>query len=283
MNSSFCPGSEWLYYKIYAGVKTANIILLENLYPIIWSLQNEGMVDKWFFIRYNDPDAHLRIRLHFRNSEQSATAMLTFQTVLQPLQDAGNIWNVQVDTYKREIERYGEQTIGAAETLFYYDSEAIIEYIALKPDFNEEETQLIFSMVNIERFLQAFGMQNKDKMGLMNQLQMRFKEEFHAGKTLKKELDRHYRKHSDKISCALDFMENKDCNAFFNIVNRKEKAIMEVVESIKLQLQIPLQDFIESHIHMMINRQYTSQQRKYECVVYDHLHRYYKMKQFKNN
>ncbi|WP_404827730.1 hypothetical protein [Flavobacterium shii] len=31
-----------------------------------------------------------------------------------------------------------------------------------------------------------------------------------------------------------------------------------------------------SHIHMIMNRQYTSKQRMYELIIYDHLYRYYK-------
>jgi hypothetical protein len=48
------------------------------------------------------------------------------------------------------------------------------------------------------------------------------------------------------------------------------------IQDLKKELQIPLSQFLSSHVHMMINRQYTSKQRKYELVIYDHLYRYYK-------
>ncbi|WP_404827363.1 lantibiotic dehydratase C-terminal domain-containing protein [Flavobacterium frigoritolerans] len=41
-------------------------------------------------------------------------------------------------------------------------------------------------------------------------------------------------------------------------------------------LSISLSSFLMSHIHMMVNRQYTSKQRMYELLIYDHLYRYYK-------
>ena len=39
MKRDFCIGSEWLYYKIYTGVKTADLILMEKLYPLILDLK----------------------------------------------------------------------------------------------------------------------------------------------------------------------------------------------------------------------------------------------------
>ncbi|WP_367276800.1 lantibiotic dehydratase C-terminal domain-containing protein [Flavobacterium sp.] len=41
-------------------------------------------------------------------------------------------------------------------------------------------------------------------------------------------------------------------------------------------MEIPLFDFLSSHIHMMVNRQFTSRQRQYEFLIYDHLYRFYK-------
>ncbi len=62
MKRDFCIGSEWLFYKIYTGVTTADHILLEKLYPIILELNEKKLILKWFFIRYKDTDDHLRIR-----------------------------------------------------------------------------------------------------------------------------------------------------------------------------------------------------------------------------
>ena len=62
MNRVFSLGSEWVYFKIYSGYKIADVILLEYLKEKIELLQSENIIKKWFFIRYNDSDSHLRIR-----------------------------------------------------------------------------------------------------------------------------------------------------------------------------------------------------------------------------
>jgi len=38
-----------------------------------------------------------------------------------------------------------------------------------------------------------------------------------------------------------------------------------------------------AHIDMMVNRQFTSRQRQYELLIYDHLYRFYKTQELKND
>ena len=52
---------------------------------------------------------------------------------------------------------------------------------------------------------------------------------------------------------------------------------------LKVKLQINMNSFLSSHIHMMINRQFTSRQRQYELVIYDHLFRFYKTQMFQKS
>lgn len=66
---TFTIGSEWMYYKIYCGVKTADDIMLKVIQPICKQLLQEQSIDKWFFIRYSDPDAHLRVRFHLTSPD----------------------------------------------------------------------------------------------------------------------------------------------------------------------------------------------------------------------
>ena len=58
----FPPGSEWLYAKLYTGIATADDVLLEVIAPLTQEALRRGAADKWFFIRYADPQWHLRLR-----------------------------------------------------------------------------------------------------------------------------------------------------------------------------------------------------------------------------
>ncbi len=283
MKRDFCIGSEWVYYKIYTGVKMADIILLEKLYPVISMLKQNTLIDKWFFIRYKDTDEHIRMRLHCTSIEMVSTVINSFYPVFNELIESDIIWKLQTDTYQREIERYGENTIIESESLFYFDSEMIVEYLAIKPYFINEETQLLFSFLVIDNFLNSFLLNNTDKLKLMNELQLSFKKEFQADKLLKKQFDKHYRELSNDIYSYMTKKSIEEYSELYDIVNNKNKNTSLLISAIRNNLQISLFDFLQSHIHMTINRQYTSRQRQYECLIYDHLYRYYKSVEFRPN
>ena len=282
MKRDFCIGSEWLYYKIYTGVKTADLLLWEEFAPIIEQLKAKKVIEKWFFIRYNDPDLHLRLRFLVTKPEAIATIISEFHPVFEELLVNHLVWKVQTDTYQREMERYGEKTMIDSESLFWHDSEMIIRYLTLKSSFEHNETPLLFSCTAIDTILNSFGLSNSDKLSLMDKLQLAFKKEFDADKSLKKELDKHYRELFQEMQQFLLGKEDEDHPEIFNIIKAKDNKSKDLIDSINGKLQIPLSEFLCSHIHMMINRQYSSKQRMYELLIYDHLHRYYKMTEYRN-
>ncbi|NJM79924.1 MAG: lantibiotic dehydratase [Flavobacterium sp.] len=69
--SNYLPGNEWLYFKIYSGVKTGDYILTEKILPLVNDLLNDGSIQKWFFIRYYDTDNHIRFRVQLKNNDES--------------------------------------------------------------------------------------------------------------------------------------------------------------------------------------------------------------------
>ncbi|MBF7092716.1 thiopeptide-type bacteriocin biosynthesis protein [Flavobacterium sp. ALJ2] len=276
MKRDFCLGSEWLYYKIYTGVKTADIVLIEKLYPIIFLLKERNLISEWFFIRYKDSDEHLRIRFLIDSPNKLAQIIALFYPVLNQLLEQNSIWKVQTDTYKREIERYGQNTMIDSEFIFWHDSEMVLKYLILKSEFVTNEMQLFFSFCAIDNFLNSFHLSNANKLKLMDELQLSFKEEFKADKTLKKEMDKQYRELFPEINRFLSGKTKNDYPEVFELIQEKQTQIDKVTLRIKENLQISLSSFLMSHIHMMVNRQYTSKQRMYELLIYDHLYRYYK-------
>jgi thiopeptide-type bacteriocin biosynthesis protein len=280
MKRNYCIGSEWLYYKIYSGPKTADFLLLEKLNPIIERLIAENIINKWFFIRYKDPQEHIRIRFYSKSSKNLLVVISELFPVLNHLLEQDVIWKIQTETYQREIERYGENTIENSETLFWHDSELILKYLYIKSFFVKEETQLLFSFLSIDDFLNSFSLSNTEKLNLMDHLQLSFKKEFDADKVLKKEMDVNYRKLSQEINSFLTNSYQNEYPGIFKIINERQLKIKNVIPFIKSDLQISLFSFLTSHIHMMVNRQFTSSQRKYEAIIYDHLYRYYKTIKF---
>ena len=84
---NFYPGDEWLYFKIYGGIKTCDDLICGKLYTLMKKLKRDKIIDKWFFIRYSDPDFHIRLRLHITTPEYMWSAICAINKLLRPLCD----------------------------------------------------------------------------------------------------------------------------------------------------------------------------------------------------
>ena len=282
MKREFSIGSEWLYFKIYCGVKTADFILSDFLKHPIEILLEQKHIIKWFFIRYNDPDAHLRLRFKIENPQHLGTVINTIHSVLNPLVEEHLIWKIQTDTYTRELERYGEATYELSESIFQADSELILDYIGLKPYFENDTTAILFSFLAIDQFLTLFSQTNQEKMMLLDHWQSSFKTEFQADKNLKKEFDKNYRSIEKELESFLLFEKKETLGPIYEAILLKNEKIKDSIPLIKTNLELALSSFLSSHVHMMLNRQFTSRQRAYELLIYDQLFRYYKKCCFRN-
>lgn len=281
MQRDFCLGSEWLYYKIYTGVKTSDYILLEKLQPVISNLESEKIIEKWFFIRYQDPEEHIRIRFLVKNTKNIFTTIQAFYPIFNELLKQNLVWNIQTDTYKREIERYGKTTMIDSEFFFWKDSKMTLQYIEAKSRFSTPEMPLLFSFYAINSFLNSFNLSIGEKLSLMDNLQNSFKIEFETGKEQKKEMSKSYASLYPQMNILLEAASKKNFREITKIVNQKSKQTAKKALNIKIKSEISLKSLLASHIHMMINRQYTSKQRTYELIIYDHLYRYYKTLNYK--
>jgi thiopeptide-type bacteriocin biosynthesis protein len=103
---------------LYTGTKTADAILKNEMIDYVREMLKNNIIDKWFFIRYSDPDFHIRLRLQLKETRSFTCIFNRFFEYFQPIVNADLVWNIECDTYKREIERYGANTISLVEKLF---------------------------------------------------------------------------------------------------------------------------------------------------------------------
>lgn len=282
MQRDFCLGSQWLYYKIYTGLRTADYILLEKLSPVISDLENKKIIEKWFFIRYKDSDEHIRIRFLINNPKDLSTIIESFYPVFNTLMEENLVWKIQTDTYKRELERYGEKTIKESEFIFWKDSKMILQYLELKSSFQLQELPLLFSFYTIDSFLNLFQLTINDKLLLLNELQISFNKEFEIDKEQKKVMQRNYKALEPQMQSILNGFYKDDFTEVLSIADCKSNEIKKVISTIRDKMEVSSFSFLSNHIHMMINRQYSSKQRMYELIIYNHLYQYYKTLSYKN-
>lgn len=121
----FLPGGEWLYLKIYCTAQQSDRVL-GTVHTLLRKFPEQDLC--WFFIRFRDPQPHLRVRV--RCGPDTATTLLrAFNDAFSNDPLSPVIREVSSDTYEREIERYTPQLIPAVEALFHAGSENVLELL----------------------------------------------------------------------------------------------------------------------------------------------------------
>ena len=275
---NFSVGSEWVYFKFYMGVKVGDNFLSQAIKPLTEELINQKLIDKWFFIRYADPEKHLRFRIHLSDLAGIGKVFLLVKDFVQLFENEGIIWKIQVDSYQREIERYGSEAIELTETLFYKDSTAILSMIDQTEGEEREIIRWQWCLKAIETYLNDFGLTLIEKKDLMEKMKTNFAKEFHLDKALKIQLDQRFRNNRTLIERILDdkLNENHEYSPLFQAITDKSEQTKALIKQIKaLKSSDELTNYLYDTIHMTVNRTISDNQRVHELVMYDFLFRYY--------
>lgn len=275
-------GTKWLYYKIYCGEKSADRILTDIIKPLVNNLIEEKVIDNFFFIRYTDPGLHLRIRLRLITVDSIGSVATKVYRELAPLFQSGHISNIQLDTYKQELSRYGSSSIGLSEELFFHNSISVLEMLSLIWGDEREHFRWLWAMRAIDELLGAFGYFLENKLKIMETLKDSFAREFKIDKNLKEQLNKKYRREKENIEQILNRPSGIQINSdIMTPLLNATKYIKKIADQFKAlekkgELEVSISSLLISHIHMLMNRVIISNAREHELVIYDFLFRYYK-------
>jgi lantibiotic biosynthesis protein len=277
---SFPPGSEWLYAKLYTGTATADVLLREVVEPVVREVMAEGAADGWFFIRYGDPEWHLRLRFHGDPGALPAGVLPRLYAAAAPLLDDGRLWRVQLDTYEREIERYGgPEGMLLSERLFQVDSEAVLEILGMLEGDEGADFRWRLALRGIDTLLDDLRLDQEGKMGVLRNIRESFNREFGGGKGLRVQLDQRFRQEWRSLLPLLDSAGDEESElapALAVLRRRSERSAPIVAELRELEaagrLNQTVADLAPSYVHMHVNRMIRSAARAHEMVLYDFLH-----------
>ena len=285
MKRTFIIGDEWLYFKVYTGFKTADTLLTDTIFPLSQYLLQEKMIDHWFFIRYSDPQFHIRIRFHIPENKNLALIIQHFNHTIQHYINHDLVWKIQTDTYQREIERYGAELIDLSEQLFSLSSEMICKTIALGAVKQNEDLRWLLGLKMIDTLLTDFEFSLQDKHNLLNTLQGNFGKEYGITTDFRRQFGQKYRTEKMHIEKILDKSseQNEEYSTLFQPIlenSVKAKIIIKNIIALKQKTvngkkTLFLEENLSSYIHMTLNRLFRTQQRTHELILYDYLFRYY--------
>lgn len=258
---SFSVGSEWLYFKIYCGEKTADDLLANEIKIFVDELLETQIIEQFFFIRFQDPEPHIRLR--FKGNTATffyAKIIEKLNQILQPFQENGLVHKIQIDTYNREIERYGQRTMLLSEELFFADSLAVLNFLHNSP---EDYERLWFGLQRINTYLNSFGLSIEQKKVFAEKMQRSFLQEFGGETDLRKKLNDKFREVSSDLHRVFDDAEPFDIYSITTQIN----ALITDNEQFS--------SLLSSYIHMFINRLFISNNRTYELLLYHFLTKLY--------
>ena len=283
---SFLPGSEWLYAKIYASPSHMDRLLTETISPLAQRVLSAGGADRWFFIRYSDPHLHLRLRFHGDPKRLSSDLLPQLWKCTDPEIQRGTLWRVQLDTYEREVERYGGLAgIHIAERFFHLDSDLVLELLnALRLSAGAAARWQV-ACYSVDRLLSGLGFNISEKRELVNRLGKYYEKNFSLDQRYKKQLSEKFRNQRSILEKIIGGSEELD--AFPPEVHRaiasyteRQKAIRADLDEQKAvgELMQPVSELVSSYVHMHLNRMFRSAQNAQEMVLYDFLARTYDSK-----
>jgi lantibiotic biosynthesis protein len=277
----FTIGSEWLFYKIYCGHKTADLILTEVIKPLVAEFRAKDSIEKFFFIRYSDPEPHLRVRFYHSQGIDFHRVITKFYAAIDVYITRGLVAKIQSDTYQREVERYGENTMSLSESLFMQDSFMTLEMLSRIEGSEGEEYRWRYAFRAIDDLLDNFELSLSQKKALLLQLKTNFFQEFNGNKYLTQQLSGHFRTHRGSLLSILgEPNDDNEINELLDIFESQKADNHNIAKQILAHYEnktanVELFDLLSSYIHMTLNRLFAAQQRKHELVVYDLLYRYY--------
>lgn len=263
---SFSVGSEWLYFKIYCEEKSSDKLLL-LLHPLINQLIEENTVMQFFFVRYQDPDYHLRFR--FRGNPQNGFYHQVIDVVKETLEEyvqSGLVYKIQLDTYERELERYGSEQIELCENLFHLDSMNFLDSLSSFEEIPNEMERFELSVRRINLILSNSNLTLSECVVLMENLKENFFNEFEGNSTLRKQLGMHYRNFKGMIDQVFE-VDTTNLNPLL------KANLSELSQDLSDQSQYFA--ILGSLIHMSVNRTFNTKQRAYELILYHCLAKHY--------
>ena len=159
------PGSDWLFLKLYCPQSLEEEIIAGPLRSFGEFVRSAGLADAWFFVRFADPDCHLRIRFHGDPHTLLGELLTQVSEWATDLIADGSCQRFGFDTYERELERYGGETgIGLAEAVFAADSSAVAELLHLNRGELIAIDATTLAVLSVDDLLAGLGISEQERL-----------------------------------------------------------------------------------------------------------------------
>ncbi|WP_394825722.1 lantibiotic dehydratase [Pendulispora albinea] len=280
---TFCPGTEWLYMKLYTGPASQDRVLRAIIAPALNELRAGRAIERWFFIRYADPEPHLRVRF-----QGDADRLL--RHVLPLLRDrlarplaSGRVARYQLDTYEREIERYGgSRTMLLAEQIFCADSDLALAIVHATTGDAGADIRWRAALYGMHMILTDAEVGHDARRALVARARDAFAAEHRLDTPARRSLGARYRTERADVERLLGGapIDDDGLGALMPMFRARSATLVPLLSELRKlrdagELEAQWDDLLRSFIHMHVNRIIRDNQRPHELVLYEFLLRTY--------
>ncbi len=210
------PGfDDWWYLKLYCEHQNADTYLCDNILPWCEKHISQGDIIQFFFIRYADPEFHIRLRIKLSGN----LYMDVIEPWIRDLKSKTGIGNISIHSYERELERYGGNlSYSSVEDYFFWDSLFIMKLLKYRISDECDEELIIINNICI---LSCFDMKIDDQIAF-------FEKNYTKLNSFKKE----YNQNTKKIIILIDNID--EYLSLKNAVPEDDKIFDELKRAFKI-------------------------------------------------
>ena len=253
------PGSDWLYLKLLCAPAAQDDLLAGPVRGLTEFAVKAGLADRWFFIRYADPEPHLRIRFHGQPVVLLGALIDEVCAWATELVGDGVCQRFSIETYEREVERYGgARGMDAAEEVFAADSVAVCELLDAVRRSPSALRRADVAMLGVDRLLGACGIEGAPRVDWLRR---------HA--PLSRDDGTDYRARKDQLRVLIE-ADADEWHPLVAILERRFRAMapaaarleaLEVDASLDRAREALVADFAHLHCNRMLGASPDEEQR----------------------
>lgn len=248
----YTPGDTWLFCKLYVPASQQDDYLTGWIDQLVRFIFDKQAAETWFFMRYADPDFHIRLRFKASSTTMPQSLVAILMSWARNMQAAGLLQRFCIDQYDREIERYGgAEAIVTAEAIFAADSEACLNLIHAQQKGQLSDISLLQTAVlTTSLLLSSFGLtdlQQSTWAKARHGFHARFTQDYRSDRQKIIPLLRQY-----KAGGMIDHQIGTACKTLEQRLKNLGDHYRELERSGHLAL--PLGYILESFVHMHTNR-----------------------------
>lgn len=281
------PGEEWLYAKIFAGWATIDKLLIGLVAPLVNAYGSA--IESWFFVRYPEPEPHLRLRLRGQPDVLRSSILGELQSRLRPLVENRSVVRLELDTYSPEIGRYGGvQGAMLAERIFHADSLRVLAGLERSAaGLADERARRLAGICSCDRLLHLLVGHGENVRLAAAATEAREAMLGLVAKRLgsKEQVSRGHHERSAWLRGARDEIRSTMQSPHDGLCS---EAIMAAATDYRRlggagELTVPFRGVVRSLLHMHCNRHFRMNANSEEVFVYDALARWYTEAEARSN